>query len=229
MGAPQDWRGELRLGAVGLGLALDPKAVWRLERHVELVMRWNRVVNLTGARDERTLVREHVLDSLALAALGRLRGCPAGTRVVDVGSGAGFPGLVLAVVRGDLEVVLVEARERRAVFLEEALRHLALGNARVAWGRAEALGAGELREAFDVGTARAVGSLGDVAQLVLPLLRPGGVLLAQRGSSGQGEAVGELGAVAAQGGHVATVESYVVPGGRRRFVVVLEKGLAPGR
>ncbi len=223
-GGAAGWRQTLREGAEALGLSLPPDTLGRLERYVGMVARWGRAVNLTGARDEDGVVREHLLDSLGLVAVGTRRGWFEGGRLVDVGAGAGFPGLVVAALRPELEVFLVEGRERRAVFLEEAVRALGVRRVAVIWGRAEREGRRRLAAACDVGTARAVGPLARVVGLVMPLLRVGGLLLAQKGPGWRAELPAAAAALAAHGGVLAGVEAYLVPGsGRERFVVVAQR------
>src|SRR2546428_775374 len=118
------------------GVELSSDALSRLARFVDLLALWNRRVRLTGEREARTLVRKHVLD--CLAPVPHLP--PAGV-VVDVGSGAGLPGVVLGCARPDLDLCLVESRRRRASFLREAVRTIPLPRARVLEARAEALDA----------------------------------------------------------------------------------------
>jgi 16S rRNA (guanine527-N7)-methyltransferase len=119
-------------------------------------------MNLTAIVDERAFVQDHVLDSLA-----GLPWLPPAASVVDVGSGAGFPGVPLAIARPSLRVTLLEASRRKAKFLERS-------GLPVVWGRAEDYARGRGRDAFDVAVARAVAPLAVVLELVLPLVRPGG-------------------------------------------------------
>jgi 16S rRNA (guanine(527)-N(7))-methyltransferase RsmG len=137
-------------GRLGLELADDLFA--RLARHLDLLETWNRSVRLTGDRDRSLLIEKHCADSLAAAALiGDAR------RVVDVGSGAGFPGLVMALARPDIRVALVESRRKVCSFLSEVVAETAARNAFVVWGRAEKAGsAPNLRESFDLAISRAV-------------------------------------------------------------------------
>lgn len=128
---------------------------------------------LLGPREVPRLWERHLLNCAVLAPL-----VPAGSRLVDVGSGAGLPGLLLALVRPDLEVLLVDALGRRCRFLDEAVHELGLANVTVRQGRAEQMGG----LGADVVTARAVARVGRLATWCLPLLRPGGQLLAVRGA-----------------------------------------------
>ena len=107
--------------AARFGVELRPEAIARLDRFLELLSLWNRRARLTGDREPEALLRKHVIDSLAVAPH-----LPGTGLVVDVGSGAGFPGLVVGCARPDLELRLIESRRRRASFLSEAIRTIAL-------------------------------------------------------------------------------------------------------
>lgn len=132
--------------------------------------------NLVSKRAREELETRHVPEAVALARL--LPTTP--HRLLDVGSGGGFPGLVIAIVRPDLEVALLEATAKKAAFLEETATELALG-VRVHHGRAEELARGPLRGSFGTVTARAVAPLVDLVPLTLPFLAPDGVLYAVKG------------------------------------------------
>jgi len=159
---PERFEEILRRRAPALGLAAVP-----LSRYLSELDRWRRRVNLTGNLTAEDLA-EHVLESIFGSDL-----ILHGARVVDIGSGAGFPGLPLAIARPDLAVTLVEPRGKRAAFLRHAARHLGLAGVAVLEARIEEVGG----QTFDVATTRAVGSfadwIGDAG-----FLEPGGVLLA---------------------------------------------------
>ncbi|MDE2765866.1 MAG: 16S rRNA (guanine(527)-N(7))-methyltransferase RsmG, partial [Chloroflexota bacterium] len=159
--------------AAALGVPLEREVLQRFARYRELTAAANARFNLTSSVALADIERVHFLDALSLAPL-----LPRGTTsLVDVGSGGGFPGLVLAAALPELRVTLVEASRKRAAFLRETAAALGVA-ARVEEGRAETLArAPELREASDAATARALGALPVVLELTLPFLRAGGVLL----------------------------------------------------
>ncbi|MDI6771168.1 MAG: 16S rRNA (guanine(527)-N(7))-methyltransferase RsmG [bacterium] len=169
----------LRSGASLLGITLSPAALARFERFLQELLLWKERLNLTAAASADQVEGLHFLDSLL--PLGAC-GVPPGCRVVDVGSGAGFPGIPMKIVRPDLRVVLVEASRRRAAFLEHLRDVLDLPDIEIRWARAEALGHEEgFREAFGLAVSRAAAPLGATCELCLPLVEPGSAAVLLRG------------------------------------------------
>ena len=172
---PAAARSELERGLQALGLARAHAGP--LLAYVALLLRWNRAYNLTAIRDPQEMVSRHLLDSLAMHASVDAMAA-AGGSLADLGSGAGLPGIPLAIVSPRLQVTLVEASGKKARFLREAVRSLGLGNARVVESRIEAFDA---PGTFDAITARALAALPLILALGGHLLKPGGVLLAMKG------------------------------------------------
>lgn len=155
-------------------LRLDPALAEPLARYLALLLRWNATYNLTAIRDPREMVTKHLLDSLAMAPF-----VDAVPTLADLGTGAGLPGIPLAIAVPSLRVTLVESAGKKARFMREAIRHLGLGNAEVAESRIEAL---DRPGAFMAITARALATLPQILSLGGHLLAPGGVLLAMKGA-----------------------------------------------
>jgi 16S rRNA (guanine527-N7)-methyltransferase len=203
---PTELRNELDAGLAALGL--DPALAMPLLAYLALLDRWNRTYNLTAIRDPREMVGKHLLDSLAMHAyLG------AGS-LADLGAGAGLPGIPLAIAKPALQVTLVESNGKKARFLREAVRTLGLANARVAESRAESL---DEPGAYDAITARALATLPLIIELGGHLLKPGGRLLAMKGTVPDDEIAG-----LPAGWRVQTVHPLTVPGlaAERHLVVV---------
>ncbi|MGI9310826.1 MAG: 16S rRNA (guanine(527)-N(7))-methyltransferase RsmG [bacterium] len=153
-----------------MGLALSDAQAQRMRAHLALLAKWNRKVNLTAVARE-DMVARHLLDCLAIAAFVR------GRRLLDLGSGAGFPGIPLAIIAPHLEVTLIESRAKRAEFLRHAVDELALANVETVQQRAEAY---RPARKFDTLAARAFASLGACVEVCARLHRPGGRLLAMK-------------------------------------------------
>jgi len=167
-------------GARRLGLLLSGEERAAFRHYRDEILRWSARANLTALRDPIRIVQEGFLDSLACLPM-----VPAGAaRAIDIGSGAGFPALPLAMVRRDLRFTLVEASRRKANFLRHICRLLDLSGVQVLWARAEAVAAEAAHAgAYDLAMARAVAHPGRQAELAWPFLRVGGLFLAQVGPS----------------------------------------------
>ena len=152
-----------------LGRSLTRPERVLIDKYLDLLVKWNEVHRLVGSSQRQWLLINLVLDSLLF-----LHALPAHvTDVADLGSGAGVPGVPIAVVRRDLSMTLIESRRKRASFLAAVLRELPIENARLVAARAEDVGG--LQAAFDVVLARCAGNIDSVLRAALPLLRPGGV------------------------------------------------------
>ena len=174
---PADLRPPLEAGLAGLGL--DPALATPLLDYLALLARWNRTYNLTAIRDPREMLVKHLLDSLAMHrhvdAIAE-----AGGELADLGTGPGLPGIPLAIAKPGLRVALVESNGKKARFLREAVRRLGLApRVRVLESRIEAVDA---PAAFDAITARALATLPLIVELGGHLLKPGGTLLAMKGT-----------------------------------------------
>lgn len=155
-----------RLAAVGLPVTADQAT--ELARFVELLLRWNRVYNLTGVRGVEEILDRHLVESFALRAL------LAGSRIADVGTGAGLPGLPLAIVERARSFTLIESRAKRVRFLRHVTAELGLANTAVAHGRAEDL---PVEQPFDTVLARAVAPPAELLAICRHLTAPGSILL----------------------------------------------------
>jgi 16S rRNA (guanine527-N7)-methyltransferase len=188
----------LRERAQQLGVALDDAMAGQLLRLLDELRLWNRAYNLTAIEDREAMVVTHLLDSLAAHA------DLAGERIADVGTGAGFPGLPLAIANPQRQFTLIDATAKKARFVAHAARTLGLNNVQAVQARAEAM---HPEQPFDTILARAVGSLAELAQLAQPLARPGTRLLAYKGRRPDAE----LAALPA-GWQLADVRAVQIPG-----------------
>ena len=219
-------------GAKQAGCELTDQQVELFGRYLAGLRSWSGRANLVSASALADAERVLFLDSLALVPLLRRKQVSA-ARLIDVGSGAGFPGLVLKLVLPELDVVLLEATRKKASFLTWMAGQLGLGGVQVRAERAEEAGRDpELRESFDVATARALGPLPVVLELALPFCRAGGTLIAPRGASAAAaDAESSASVAAALGGRIAGVERPAIDGVAERtaLVVVDKTGATPAR
>lgn len=193
---------EQGLPELGMGSGLIP----RLAGFAELVLERNQVMNLTAITEPKDVAALHLLDSLELAALA---GLEAG-RLVDVGCGAGFPGVPTAIARPGLQVTLLDSLGKRVDFLREACGKLGMENVECIHQRAEEF-AGARREAFDFAVSRAVAALPVLCELCLPLVKVGGKMLAMKSANSDEEIQGAGHAAEVLGGRVEWVKDYTIP------------------
>ena len=191
--------------AAALGAPLLPSQVVQFAAYEALLLEWNERIALTAIREPGHLRVRHFLDALSCAAA---TGPLDGQSLIDIGSGAGFPGLPLKILYPDLRLTLVDSVAKKARFLELVAAELGLREVTVIAKRAEVLGQDPIhREQYDWATARAVAELRVLAELLLPLCRVGGRVLAQKGGSAAKELVIAAPAIAALGG----VASQLIP------------------
>jgi len=209
-------------GLAELGLDLPSAVRTALEDQVRLLLAWNAAINLTAIREPVAIAREHVLDSLT--ALNLLRSLGAAT-ILDIGSGGGYPGLPLAVALPAERTLLVESVGKKATFLATVLDALALRpRLAVAATRAETLAADpHHRGRWEAVTARAVGPLPDLVELGLPLLAPGGVLVAWKRTGLDDELAAAERATRALGGGRPRVERTRLGGLEDHLLIIVEK------
>ena len=220
--APLDWDGFTE-AAASLGAPLSLAQVEQMRRMVEMLRSYNPSASLMSEAALADVLRGHVLDSLTLLPLIRNANLREG-RLVDVGTGGGFPGLVLSIAEPQLRVMLMDATRKKTAYLERAAAELAL-DVEVLQARAEdAAHEPELRESFDIAVCRALGPWPVVLELTLPFCRTGGMLFGQRGVDGGAEAASHAETAAVLGGRVAGVERVGAKAGlENRHVVIVEK------
>ncbi|MEP6724063.1 MAG: 16S rRNA (guanine(527)-N(7))-methyltransferase RsmG [Variovorax sp.] len=191
----------LREGAAALGLLLTDRQSERLLAYAALILKWNKVYNLTALRDPQSVLTHHLLDSLAvIAPLGRV--WPGAGKLIDVGAGAGLPGVVIAILRDDIDVSCLDAVAKKAAFVQQVAAELALPNLRGLHARVESL-----QGRYDIVSSRAFASLADFFNGSRQLVTPGGLWLAMKGKAPTDELAALAGGV-----DVFHVEQLTVPG-----------------
>ena len=199
-------------------LDLDLAAADKLARYAELLLEKNKVMNLTAITAPRDVATLHLLDCAALASQLDL----SGKRVIDVGTGAGFPGMVLAILTPDARFTLLDSLGKRVDFLKEVQTDLGLKNVTCVHARAEEFAA-QHREQFDLAASRAVAQLNVLCELTLPLVKVGGNFLAMKGASGEEELTAARGAIKKLGGEYRETRTLHLPGGDTRTLILCKK------
>jgi 16S rRNA (guanine527-N7)-methyltransferase len=201
-------------------LHLNHRQLDQFATYAAELRRWNARINLTAITDEHEIVIRHFLDSLRCA----LSWGTAPNSLVDIGAGAGFPGLPLKILRPELRLTLIESVEKKAAFLKHIVAELGLNDVNIMVGRAEAAGRDDThREQYDVAVARAVAELRVLAEFCLPLCRVGGRFLAPKGAQREDELAAGRAAIERLGGRIVAVEDVDLPDVERRALVVVEK------
>ena len=192
------------------GLILDDRQLWQFEEYYRLLIAANQRVNLTSVTAYEEVQRRHFGESLAVAAaLYQASVLQPGqaARAIDLGAGAGFPGLPIKIAHPSLRLTLLESADKKTRFLEEVVERLALADVSVVTGRAESAAHEPVhREAYDLALARALAPLPVLAELALPFLRLGGVLAAPKGSRVAQEVAAAALALRTCGGHLLSTE-----------------------
>ena len=212
----------LRQGLEERGLCIDGAALGRFRIYYENLETYNRVMNLTAITGEADVARLHFLDCLSLLEAGEL----AGRRLIDVGTGAGFPGLVLKIACPSLELTLLDSLDKRLGFLRDTCDKLGFSDVRLIHARAEEIPEG-LRESFDYAAARAVARLNVLCELCLPYVKPGGAFLAMKGPELPDELREAYVALKTLGGTAERQLAYTIPGTELRHCAALIRKTGP--
>ncbi len=211
-----------------LGLTLTPEQETQFDLYASELAVWNQQVNLTAITDLDAVRVRHFLDSLTIAKAAALT---PGLRVIDVGTGAGFPGLPLRIICPELRLTLLEATGKKVAFLEHVIDLLKLDNVTTLNSRAEDAGHEPTqRGAYDLVLARAVARLPSLLEYLLPFAKVGGLCIAMKGRTAQAEAANSSRALAVLGGKLRGIETFHLPEIEEpHHLVVIEKGTATPR
>ncbi|SCG84565.1 16S rRNA methyltransferase GidB [Proteiniborus sp. DW1] len=172
-------------GISELQLDIGNDKLEKFRTYKALLKEWNEKINITAIKDDEEIDVKHFLDSLTIFKTDKLT---KGKRVIDIGTGGGFPGVPIKIVEDSLEVVLLDSLNKRLKFLDEVIKELGLENIRTMHERAEDLGNNkDYREKFDIAVSRAVASLNILAEYCLPFVKPNGYFIAMKGSDSSEE------------------------------------------
>ena len=191
---------ELKKGLAAFGITPTEEACEAFSAYEKLLLEWNEKMNLTAITAHDEVVNKHFVDSISCQSM-----IPEGAALLDIGTGAGFPGVPLRIVRPDLRVTLMDSLLKRLSFLDVVIEELALSGAETVHMRAEDAGHSPHREKYDVVCARAVANLPVLCEYCLPLVKCGGVFLALKGQGGREEAEAAGKAIQILGGEIREI------------------------
>lgn len=212
-----------------LGIVLTEKMKEQFDRYFELLVEWNRMMNLTGITDYNEVNEKHFLDSLAIVKVQDMEMI---SNVIDIGTGAGFPGIPLKIVYPHLKVTLLDSLNKRIKFLNCVIQELALEDISALHGRAEDFAKkGEYRERYDLCVSRAVANLATLSEYCLPYVKRNGLFVSYKSGEIEGELSKSEKAVSVLGGKIEKVEKFCLPESdiSRSFVMIRKDRSTPGR
>lgn len=209
-----------------LGIALNDAAIERFEIYADYLIEYNKNVNLTAITEPTEIAHKHFLDCLLFFKAAQV---PQGASIIDVGTGAGFPGVVLKIARPDIKLTLMDSLNKRLVFLNSLLEKLGL-SADIIHSRAEDGAKPPLREGFDFATARAVAALPVLSEYCLPYVKPGGCFVALKGAMASEELTSAKRAIETLGGgKPKLVELQTETLGNRGIAVIPKTAPTPAK
>lgn len=203
-----------------IDFGLNEESCDKLETYKEMLLEKNKVMNLTAITESDEVDVKHFLDSLSLAKTKYLK---EGATLLDVGTGAGFPGLALKIYRPDLKITLLDSLKKRIVFLNEVIESLELKDIETVHARAEEAARGDFREAFEIVTSRAVANLRTLLEYDLPFVKVGGYLICMKGPEYKSELDEATKAIKMLGGKLKEVIEVQLPMDITHYLIVIKK------
>ena len=212
----------LKSGCEKLGIFLNEKQESQFIEYYKMLIEWNQVMNLTAITEYDEVMQKHFVDSLSLVKGIDLSSCET---LIDIGTGAGFPGIPLKIIREDIEITLLDSLNKRVIFLEEILRHLKLTKVEAIHSRVEEFGKNQKnRESFDYATSRAVAKLSTLSEYLMPLVKIQGNCICMKGPKIEEEVEESKKAISILGGKIEKIDHLQLPEGNMdRTIVVMTK------
>lgn len=198
---------------------LDDTAKQRLQRYAELLVEWNEKINLTAITEPEDIAVKHFLDCLMFFKYCNV---PQGASVIDIGTGAGFPGVVLKIARPDIKLTLLDSLQKRITFLRTLCDEMGFSDVETVHSRAED-GARTLREQYDFAVARAVANMPVLSEYCIPYVKVGGSFVALKGASATEEAKAAKSAVKLLGGEIVSLDTFSLLDAGERGIITVKK------
>ena len=216
----QEWMQELKQKANQMQIILSDTKLEEFYQYMQLLQTWNEKMNLTAITDEKEILFKHFIDSLSILPYIEQANC-----ILDVGTGAGFPGIPLKIVQEDKQITLLDALQKRITFLEEVIKTLGLSKIEAKHGRAEEFVKEKgQREGYDVVTSRAVARLSVLLEYMLPFVKVGGRCICMKSQEIEEELEEAKQAIELLGGKLERVDEIILPESDvKRKIIVIQK------
>lgn len=210
----------LKIEAAKFGAELDEKALERFDIYAKLLVEWNEKINLTAITDPEGIVMKHFVDSLSVFSVIEI---PQGAKSIDVGTGAGFPGIPMLIARPDLQITLLDSTNKKLNVIRDILEKIEL-DCEVLHMRAEEAGQNkEYREQYDFATARAVSNLRDLSEYCLPFVKKGGTFISMKSAKAEEEIAEGKNAIKILGGNIKEKKTFEIDEAGERTIILIEK------
>lgn len=223
----EDFFKEMREKSTALGVRFFMEQAEQFFEYMNLLIEWNEKMNLTAITEPTEIIEKHFIDSLTI-----LNKIDNNQKVVDVGTGAGFPGIPLSIMNPTLKITLVDSLNKRLIFLQEVVAKLNLKNIEIVHARAEEFGQNKkYRENFDIATSRAVANLSTLSEYLIPLVKVGGKVISMKASEAQEEINQAQKAIDVLGGKINKIEEFNLPQSDigRTIIIIDKQKHTPGR
>lgn len=202
-----------------IGKSIEEDKIDKLYKYMQILLEENEKINLTAITDPYEIIVKHFVDSISIEQFIEEK-----SKAIDVGTGAGFPGLAMATYREDINFTLLDSLNKRTEFLKKVVREINIKNVNVIWGRSEDFGKNsEYREMYDVATARAVAPLNVLLEYLIPFIRVGGICICMKGPSYKDEIINAENALKKLGGEIKEIKTISIENMEREIVIVEKK------
>ena len=216
----EEFKEKLITSVDALGITLSEMQLKQFYTYMNLLIDWNKKINLTAIVEPNEIILKHFVDSLTI-----LKYISDGTKIIDVGTGAGFPGIPLKIAKPSIEIVLLDSLQKRINFLEEVIKQLNIEKIKTIHSRVEDFGKDQkYREKFDMATSRAVANLSTLSEYLLPLVKVGGKVISMKGSFIGEELANSKNALNILGGKIEKIEKLNLPNSdMNRNILIINK------
>jgi 16S rRNA (guanine527-N7)-methyltransferase len=201
-----------------IDMKFDENKYAKFIEYKNMIQEWNEKINLTAITDDDDIIKKHFIDSIKVFNFKEFNNAK---RIIDIGTGAGLPGIPIKIVKPEAEVVLLDSLMKRVNFLNEVIKKLNLNDIKAIHGRAEEFGKVEYREVFDIAVSRAVANLTLLSELCLPFVKVGGYFVAMKGPSVDAEITDAKAAISALGGKLQEVVEFDIEGSDLKHNLVI--------